>query len=158
MARGINKVILVGNLGQDPEFRSTGAGQPIASFSLATSDSWKDKASGNRVERTEWHRIAVWGRMAEVCRDYLHKGSKVYIEGRLQTRKWQDKEGHDRYTTEIVASDMQMLDGRGDAGNGGDAHGESRRYEGGRAPQANPGAGPDYGHGEDPILDDDLPF
>ena len=112
MARGINKVILIGNLGQDPEFRSTGSGQPIASFSLATSESWKDKTSGERIERTEWHRIAVWGRLAEVCRDYLHKGSKVYVEGRLQTRKWQDKDGNDQYTTEIRADEMKMLGGK----------------------------------------------
>lgn len=158
MARGINKVILIGNLGQDPEFRSTGSGQPIASFSLATSESWKDKTSGERIERTEWHRIAVWGRLAEVCRDYLHKGSKVYVEGRLQTRKWQDKDGNDRYTTEIVANEMQMLDGRGDAGDSRDARSDSRRDYGGSAAPAKPGAGMSREYDEAPILDDDIPF
>lgn len=115
MAKGINKVILIGALGNDPEIRTTQGGAVIASLSVATNDSIKDKASGEWQERTEWHKVVLFGKMAEVARDYLKKGSQVYIEGRLQTRKWQDKEGHDRYTTEIVGNDMQMLGGkRGD--------------------------------------------
>lgn len=108
-SRGINKVILVGNLGQDPETRSTQGGTIVTQLSIATGEAWKD-SNGQLQERTEWHRIVVWGRLAEIARDYLRKGSKVYLEGRLQTRKWQDKEGRDQYTTEIVASELQMLD------------------------------------------------
>jgi single-strand DNA-binding protein len=113
MARGINKVILIGNLGQDPEVKYMPSGGAVCNISLATTDSWKDKNSGERQERTEWHRIVLFSRLAEIAGEYLRKGSQVYIEGRLQTRKWQDKEGQERYTTEIVASDMQMLGGRG---------------------------------------------
>ena len=112
MARGINKVILVGNLGKDPEIRYSAAGAAIANITIATSDSWKDKNTGEKQERTEWHRVVFFNRLAEVVGEYLKKGSQVYIEGRLQTRKWQDKDGQDRYTTEIVASEMQMLGGR----------------------------------------------
>lgn len=108
-SRGINKVILVGNLGQDPDTRSTQGGSIVTQLSIATGEAWKD-SNGQLQERTEWHRIVVWGRLAEIARDYLRKGSKVYLEGRLQTRKWQDKEGRDQYTTEIVASELQMLD------------------------------------------------
>lgn len=108
-SRGINKVILVGNLGQDPETRSTQGGSIVTQLSIATGEAWKD-SNGQLQERTEWHRIVVWGRLAEIARDYLRKGSKVYLEGRLQTRKWQDKEGRNQYTTEIVASELQMLD------------------------------------------------
>jgi len=108
-SRGINKVILVGNLGQDPDTRSTQGGSIVTQLSIATGEAWKDN-NGQLQERTEWHRIVVWGRLAEIARDYLRKGSKVYLEGRLQTRKWQDKEGRDQYTTEIVASELQMLD------------------------------------------------
>src|SRR3990167_9591856 len=111
MARGINKVILIGNLGKDPEVRYTPSGLAIANLTLATSDSWKDKQSGENVERTEWHRVVMYQRLAEIAGEYLRKGSKAYIEGRLQTRKWQDKNtGLDRYTTEIIADNMQMLD------------------------------------------------
>ena len=112
MAKGINKVILIGALGNDPEVRTTQGGTVIASLSVATNDSVKDKASGEWQDRTEWHKVVLFGKAAEVARDYLKKGSQVYIEGRLQTRKWQDKEGHDRYTTEIVGNDMQMLGGK----------------------------------------------
>jgi single-strand DNA-binding protein len=115
MARGINKVILVGNLGQDPEVKYMPSGGAVCNISLATTDSWKDKNSGERQERTEWHRVVLFSRLAEIAGEYLRKGSQVYIEGRLQTRKWQDKEGQERYTTEIVANDMQMLGGRGGA-------------------------------------------
>jgi len=113
MARGINKVILIGNLGKDPEVRYMPSGSAVANLTIATSESWKDKQSGETQERTEWHRVSMFGRLGEIAGEYLRKGSKVYIEGRLQTRKWQDQNGQDRYTTEIVANDMQMLDSRG---------------------------------------------
>ena len=113
MARGINKVILIGNLGNDPEVRYTAGGAAVANISLATTDSWRDKNTGEQQERTEWHRVVFFGRLAEIVGEYLKKGSQVYVEGRLQTRKWQDKDGNDRYTTEIVANEMQMLGGRG---------------------------------------------
>lgn len=113
MARGINKVILIGNLGQDPEVRFTPSGTAVANINIATSDSWMDRNSGQRQERTEWHRVILFKKTAEIAQQYLRKGSKVYIEGRLQTRKWQDQNGQDRYTTEIVANDMQMLDSGG---------------------------------------------
>jgi len=116
MARGVNKVILVGNLGRDPEVRYSPSGQAVANVTIATSESWKDKTSGEKQERTEWHRIVFFGRLAEIAGEYLKKGAQIYVEGRLQTRKWQDKDGHDRYTTEIVASEMQMLGSRGGAG------------------------------------------
>ncbi|EDP46229.1 single-stranded DNA-binding protein [Rickettsiella grylli] len=114
MAKGINKVILIGNLGADPEIRHMPNGTAVAHINLATSESWKDKNTGELQERTEWHRIVLFQRLAEIVAEYLKKGAKVYIEGRLQTRKWQDKTtGHDRYTTEIIANEMQMLDSRG---------------------------------------------
>lgn len=116
MSQGINKVILIGNLGQDPEVKYTPGGDAVANFTLATSESWKDKQTGQRQERTEWHRVVAFRRLGEICGEYLRKGSKVYLEGRLQTRKWQDKQGNDRYTTEIVARDMQILDSRSDKG------------------------------------------
>ena len=113
MARGVNKVTLIGNLGNDPEVRYSGNGNAVANVSLATAESWRDKDSGEQQERTEWHRVVFFGRLAEIVSEYLHKGSQVYVEGRLQTNKWQDKEGNDRYTTQIVANEMQMLGGRG---------------------------------------------
>tara|TARA_R110000824_G_scaffold246865_1_gene436012 strand:+ start:718 stop:1155 length:438 start_codon:yes stop_codon:yes gene_type:complete len=117
MARkGINKAIVLGNLGKDPEIRYAANGNAIASFSIATSESWKDKNSGEKVEKTEWHRISAFGKLAEIIGEYLKKGSQVYIEGKIQTRKWQGKDGSDRYTTEIVASEMQMLGGKQDGG------------------------------------------
>ena len=109
MSRGVNKVILVGNLGNDPETKYAASGSAITNISVATSESWTDKQSGQKQERTEWHRVVGFNRLAEIMGEYLRKGSKVYIEGQLRTRKWQDKEGQDRYTTEIVASEMQML-------------------------------------------------
>ncbi len=114
----INKVILVGNLGADPEIRYTQEGTSVATFNIATTERWTNK-SGEKQESTEWHRIVAWRRLAEICGEFLHKGSKVYIEGKLQTRKWQDQSGNDRYTTEIVAREMKMLDSRGDGGGGG---------------------------------------
>lgn len=116
MARGINKVILIGNLGADPETRYMPSGAAVTNVRIATTDSWRDKQSGEQQERTEWHRIVFFGRLAEIAAEYLRKGSQVYVEGRLQTRKWQDREGQDRYTTEIVANEMQMLGSRGGGG------------------------------------------
>ena len=114
MARGINKVILVGNLGKDPETRYMPNGKAVTNFSIATSESWKDKQTGEQREQTEWHNIVMYDRLAEVAAEYLKKGSQVYVEGKLRTRKWQDKEGRDRYTTEIQANEMQMLGGKSD--------------------------------------------
>ena len=112
MARGINKVIVVGHLGADPETRYMPSGSAVTNLRVATSDSWKDKQTGEQQERTEWHRVAMFGRLAEIAAEYLRKGSQVYLEGSLRTRKWQDKDGNDRWTTEIVANEMQMLGGR----------------------------------------------
>jgi len=138
MARGINKVILIGNLGQDPEVRFTPSGTAVANLNLATSDTWMDKQTGQRQERTEWHRIVLFNKTAEIAQQYLKKGSKVYIEGRLQTRKWQDQNGQDKYSTEIVANDMQMLDSRGGDFQGGGAYqGNQPQQGGGYPPQGN---------------------
>ena len=150
MARGVNKVILIGNLGQDPETRTTPGGTTVTNIRIATSESWKDKTSGEMKEQTEWHGIVLWNRLGEIAAEYLKKGSQVYIEGRLQTRKWQDKQGNDRYTTEIVASEMQMLGGRG----GGSTQETRDTREGagkGFAPAAAAG-------GTTPDFDDDIPF
>ena len=151
MARGINKVILIGNLGADPETRSMPSGMNVSNLRIATSESWKDKQSGKQKERTEWHSVVLFGRLGEIAAEYLRKGSQVYIEGSLRTRKWQDKEGRDRYTTEIVASEMQMMGGRG-GGSGGGAGGGGEMRERSSAPEAAPaGAGPTD-------FDDDIPF
>ena len=159
MARGINKVILVGNLGKDPETRYMPSGSAVTNLTLATSEAWKDKQSGEQQERTEWHKVAMFGRLAEIAAEYLRKGSQVYVEGKLRTRKWQDKEGKDRWTTEIVADEMHMLGGKGGgaaagagaagaaaAGSGGGGGGGS-----GRAAVNDSGAPP----GD---FDDDIPF
>jgi len=172
MARGINKVILVGNLGQDPETRYLPSGKAVTNLRIATSDSWKDKQTGEQKEQTEWHAVVMFERLAEIAAEYLRKGSQVYVEGRLRTRKWQDKEGRDRYTTEIVANEMQMLGARGGAGGmggeegGGGRGGASRGVGGGgegggegrgraaaasAAPAASQGGGDEFG-------DDDIPF
>ena len=116
MARGVNKAIIVGTLGQDPEVRYTASGSAVANLSVATNENWRDKATGEAQERTEWHRIVMFGKLAEIAQQYLKKGSQAYFEGRIQTRKWQDQSGNDRYTTEIVANEMQMLGGRGGGG------------------------------------------
>jgi len=158
MARGVNKVILVGNLGQDPESRTTPGGTTVTNIRIATSESWKDKTSGEMKEQTEWHGIVLWNRLGEIAAEYLKKGSQVYIEGRLQTRKWQDKQGNDRYTTEIVASEMQMLGGRGGSGGGGAAQ-ETRdsRDAGGKG--FSPPAQSERGGGASSAdFDDDIPF
>jgi single-strand DNA-binding protein len=119
MARGVNKVILIGNLGNDPEQKSMPNGNAVTNITVATSESWKDKQTGQQQERTEWHRVVFFNRLAEIAGQYLNKGSKVYIEGSIRTRKWQDQSGADRYTTEIVANELQMLDSRGGAQQGG---------------------------------------
>jgi len=129
---GVNKVIIVGNLGNDPEVRYSNNGAAIANISVATSDSWKDKNTGERQERTEWHRIVMFNRLGEIAGEYLKKGSKVYIEGKLQTRKWQDQQGQDRYSTEIVADQMQMLDSRGGGMGGGQGGGGYQQQGGGQ--------------------------
>ena len=121
-SRGVNKVILIGNIGQDPEVRYTPGGSAITNISVATSETWKDKQTGQPQERTEWHRVVFFNRLAEIAGEYLRKGSKVYIEGSLRTRKWQDQQGQDRYTTEIVANEMQMLDSRGGSPDDQEAH------------------------------------
>ncbi len=145
-SRGVNKVILVGNLGQDPETKYMPSGGAVTNVSVATSDQWKDKNTGQPQERTEWHRVVFFNRLAEIAGEYLRKGSKVYIEGSLRTRKWQGQDGQDRYTTEIVASEMQMLDSRGGEGGGNygqDNYGGGQNFGGG---QQNYGGGqPNYG-------------
>jgi single-strand DNA-binding protein len=151
MARGINKVILIGNLGADPESRSMPSGMNVTNLRIATSESWKDKQTGEMQERTEWHNVAMFGRLAEISAQYLRKGSQVYVEGRLRTRKWQDKEGRDRYTTEIVADEMQMLGGRGGAGGMG---GGAAERSPGRPEPAETASGP---AASEPF-DDDIPF
>jgi len=139
MARGVNKVILIGNLGGDPETRYMPSGGAVTNITLATSETWKDKQTGQQQERTEWHRVVFFNRLAEIAGEYLRKGSKVYLEGSLRTRKWQDKtSGQDRYTTEIVASEMQMLDGRGEGGfqQQGQGGGYGQQQGGGYAQQS----------------------
>ncbi|MSR09246.1 MAG: single-stranded DNA-binding protein [Gammaproteobacteria bacterium] len=171
---GINKVILIGNLGKDPETRYMPSGKAATNFSIATSERFKDKETGEPQERTEWHRVSTFDRLAEIAAEYLKKGSKVYIEGRLRTRKWQDKEGKDRYSTEIIADQMQMLDSRGmggaNAGAGGSdaaGHGDSGEFRGtspaGRGRPAKTATGPG-GAAAGPAaaeaaeFDDDIPF
>jgi single-strand DNA-binding protein len=159
MARGVNKVILVGNLGADPETRSMPSGMTVTNIRIATSESWKDKASGAQQERTEWHSIALFGRLGEIAAEYLRKGSQVFVEGKLRTRKWQDKQGNDRFTTEIIADNMQMLGGRAGGGGGGTAGGTDRSA-GGSAPPRD-----EYDQSSVPApaggkedFDDDIPF
>jgi single-strand DNA-binding protein len=167
MARGINKVIIVGNLGADPETRAMPSGSTVANLRIATTENWKDKQTGENQERTEWHRVVLFGRLGEIAAEYLRKGSQVYIEGSLRTRKWQDKQGNERYSTEIVANEMQMLGGRGGGGGGGGERGGGGYGGGGggrdSAPprddyeQSAPGGGGGSGsRGED--FDDDIPF
>ena len=149
MARGVNKVILIGNLGQDPKVAYMPNGNAVANITVATSESWKDKNTGQNVDKTEWHRVVFFRRLAEIVGEYLHKGSKIYIEGKLQTRKWQDKNGKDNYTTEIIANEMQMLDSRGE----GSAPAQQRPAQSAPAqnePAAAPPANNDF--------DDDIPF
>lgn len=152
MARGINKVILVGNLGADPDTRYMPSGKAVTNIRIATSESWKDKQTGDQQERTEWHSIVMYDKLGEIAAEYLRKGSQVYIEGKLRTRKWQDKEGKDRYTTEVIASEMQMLGGRGGAGTGGGG-GESRPSRSSAPEERSPAPVADEGE-----FDDDIPF
>lgn len=141
MSTGLNKVLLIGYLGRDPEVRYTPGGAAVANLSLATTETWKDKQTGDKKESTEWHRVVMFGRLAEIAGEYLKKGSQIYVEGRLQTRKWQDKDGVDRYTTEVVAGGMKMLGGRGSSG--GDRGGDRPRHN-------SPPPADDF--------DDDIPF
>jgi single-strand DNA-binding protein len=161
---GINKVIIIGNLGADPDIRYFPSGDAVANLSVATSDSWRDKTTGEPRERTEWHRVVIRGKLAEIAKQYLHKGSKVYLEGSLRTRKWQTQEGQDRYTTEIVVgglgSSMQMLDGR--SAGGGQTQGPTRGTADATSPQQPPepavGGDPPGGFAGDSGFDDDIPF
>lgn len=159
MARGINKVILIGNLGRDPETRYAQGGGPVTNFSVATSENWRDKASGDMQERTEWHNVVCFGRLAEIAGEYLKKGSKVYIEGSLRTSSW-EQDGQKRFKTEIMARELQMLDGRG--GMGGDAPtGFEPRRQGEGRPEGRPDNRADNRPTlaeEDPVFDDDIPF
>ena len=172
-SRGVNKVILIGNLGQDPESRAMPSGKAVTNLRIATSESWRDKQTGEMKEQTEWHTVVMFDRLAEIAKDYLRKGSKVYIEGRLRTRKWQDKAGQDRYTTEITANELQMLDTKGAGGGmgggmGGGEGGAPRRASGGGGGASSGGYDDDYGQSAPsgggrggssaPDLDDDIPF
>ncbi|KTD04107.1 single strand binding protein [Legionella geestiana] len=158
MARGINKVILIGNIGGDPEVRYMPNGNAVATLSVATSEAWKDKQTGERQERTEWHRVVCFNRLGEIAGEYLRKGSKVYVEGSLRTRKWQDQQGQERYTTEIVAAELQMLDGKGGASGAFDDQGTMGApapQQASRRPQASAPASAENAFDE---LDDDIPF
>jgi len=162
MARGINKVIIVGNLGQDPEVKYMPSGGAVCNITVATSESWNDKNTGEKQERTEWHRIVFYRKLAEIAGEYLRKGSQVYVEGRLQTRKWQDQGGADRYTTEIVANEMQMMGGRGSAASGtsnsGAAGFDSSSSQGSSAAPASSSTPAPAGGGMADDFDDDIPF
>lgn len=156
MARGVNKAILIGNLGADPEVRYTPGGAAVTNVNIATSEQWKDKQTGERQEKTEWHRVVFFGRLAEIAGEYLKKGSKIYVEGRIQTRKWQGQDGQDRYTTEIVGNEMQMLDSRGGGGGGDFASGG---FGGGSRPQQQqPQQQPQQPAETSDDFDDDIPF
>src|SRR4029077_4508682 len=160
MARGINKVILIGNLGADPETRAMPSGMTVANLRVATSESWRDKQSGEQQERTEWHRVAMFGRLAEIAAEDLKKGSQVYIEGSLRTRKWTDKQGNERYSTEIIGNELQMLGGRGGGGGGGSgrrvtpAAGAQPSY----AEESGGGSGGGGSTSRSEEFDDDIPF
>ncbi len=153
----LNRTLLIGNLGADPEVRYTQGGSAVANFRIATTEVWNDKSSGERNERTEWHRIVVWGKQAENCGEYLKKGRTVFVEGRIQTREWQDKDGNKRYTTEIVANNVQFLGGRGEGGGGGGGGGGGRggSYQGGGSDFPSSG---DQNMDPPPMGDDDIPF
>ena len=154
---GVNKAILVGNLGRDPELRHTPNGQAVVNFTLATSENWTDK-SGERQERTEWHRIVVWGKTAEMCNQYLSKGRTVYVEGRIQTREWEDKDGNKRYTTEINASTVNFIGPRTGGGSDGGDGGSSSSYGGGGGNGGAPRTGGSGSSSGGPPIDDDIPF
>ena len=174
MARGVNKVILIGNLGADPETRFMPSGGAVTNIRLATSETWKDRQTGQQQERTEWHRVVFFNKLGEIAGEYLKKGSKVYVEGSIRTRKWQGQDGQDRYTTEIVANEMQMLDGRGGGGYQNQGGGQPTGYEnqdydygqqgggqqGGGDQRAKPAGGQQGGGFSGPAddFDDDIPF
>ena len=159
MARGVNKVILIGNLGKDPETRYMPSGSAVTNLTLATSESWKDKQTGENQERTEWHKVAMFGKLAEIAAEYLRKGSQVYIEGKLRTRKWQDKEGKDRWTTEIVADEMNMLGGKGGGASAGASAPGSAAASGGSGGGSGSGRAAVNDSGAPPgDFDDDIPF
>jgi single-strand DNA-binding protein len=163
MAGSVNKVILIGNLGADPEIRRTQDGRPIANLRVATSDTWRDKATGERREKTEWHRVVIFNEgLAKIAEQYLKKGSKVYLEGSLQTRKWQDKDGQDRYSTEVVLqgfnSALTMLDGRGSGGGGSAEGGDDFGSSGPSASRSRQPAMAGAGGGRGGDLDDEIPF
>lgn len=155
-SRGVNKVILVGNLGQDPETRYLPSGGAVTNVTLATSETWKDKQTGQQQERTEWHRVVFFNRLGEIAGEYLRKGSKIYVEGSLRTRKWQGQDGQDRYTTEIVASEMQMLDSRG--GDSAGQYSAPQQSATAQQPAAQPQAAPQPAPGGFDDFDDDIPF
>lgn len=157
MASGINKVILIGRLGSDPEVRYTTGGGAVANFNMATNESWTDK-SGQKQERTEWHRIVVWGKLGELCAQYLAKGRQAFIEGRLQTREWTDKEGHKRYTTEIVAQNVQFLGGPGDRASTGPSDHAAPHSASSASSASNDFEPPSFGSKGGGIADDDVPF
>ena len=158
MARGVNKVIVVGNLGNDPETRYMPSGSAVTNMTVATNESWKDKQTGEQKERTEWHKVAMFGRLAEIAAEYLRKGSQVYIEGKLRTRKWQGQDGQDRYTTEIIADEMQMLGGRGGAGGGSFGGGGGGQQGGGQQGGGQQGGGSAPPQPGPDDFDDDIPF
>ena len=158
MARGINKVILVGNLGNDPDVRYTAGGAAIANVSIATTEGWKDRESGEMQEKTEWHKVVFFGKLAEIVAEYVKKGSQIYIEGRLQTRKWQDKEGNERYTTEIVANEMQMLGGRSSGGGGGPGGNPERERPAPSEGSSQPSRSSARPAADQNFVDDDIPF
>jgi len=158
MARGVNKVILVGNLGNDPETRYMPSGDAVTNISIATTESWKDKQSGEQKEKTEWHRVVMFRRLGEIAAEYLRKGSQVYIEGKLRTNKWKDRDGNDRYTTEIIADEMQMLGGRGGAGGGDYSSGGGSNAPSGGGSRGQSGGGKDSPPPPADDFDDDIPF
>ncbi len=158
MARGVNKVILVGNLGNDPETRYMPSGDAVTNISIATTESWKDKQSGEQKEKTEWHRVVMFRRLGEIAAEYLRKGSQVYIEGKLRTNKWKDRDGNDRYTTEIIADEMQMLGGRGGAGGGDYGSGGGSNKSSGGGSRGDSGGGKNSPPPPADDFDDDIPF
>ncbi|HET7269130.1 MAG TPA: single-stranded DNA-binding protein [Oleiagrimonas sp.] len=158
MARGINKVILIGNLGADPDVRYSASGSAVCTLSVATSESWTDKQSGQKQERTEWHRVKVFGKLAEICQEYLRKGRQVYIEGSLRTDKYTGKDGVERYSTDIVARNMQMLGGQEGGGGGGGGYSRSQAPARGPAPQQAAPAQARQGPADGGFEDDDIPF
>lgn len=160
MARGINKVILIGNVGGDPDVRYLPNGNAVTTVSIATSETWKDKQTGEKQDRTEWHRVVFYNRLGEIAGEYVKKGTKIYIEGSLRTRKWQDQQGQDRYTTEIIGNEMQLLDSRGGASSNDDmgAPQAASRPQMNRSQNNAPAMSAEPAHDGFELLDDDIPF